>query len=98
MSCCAGYHGNKNISVWSNCNREVVDPPRYMEFVAAARWDFTAFSGTVFQQKFTLHLQFIKGYDGARSEIEYFKSGFGLVWDQYLYSVEPEDFMKSWLF
>jgi hypothetical protein len=28
----------------------VVDPPRYMEFVAAARWDITAFSGTVFQQ------------------------------------------------
>jgi hypothetical protein len=32
-----GYNGNKNISVWNNTNRDVVDPPRYMEFVAAAR-------------------------------------------------------------
>lgn len=35
----SGYHGNKNISVWNNTNREIVNPSRYMEFVAAARPD-----------------------------------------------------------
>jgi len=35
----SGYHGNKNVSVWVNCNREIVDPKKYAEFIRAAKPD-----------------------------------------------------------
>lgn len=35
----SGYHGNKNVSVWVNCNREVIDSKKYAEFVRVAQVD-----------------------------------------------------------
>jgi len=32
----SGYNGNKNVSVFNNCNREVITTDRYLEFAAAA--------------------------------------------------------------
>jgi queuine tRNA-ribosyltransferase subunit QTRTD1 len=34
-----GYNGAKNISVWNNCNRELVTPGRLMEFLGSAKPD-----------------------------------------------------------
>jgi len=35
----SGYHGNKNVSVWINSNREIVDDKSYADFVRVAKPD-----------------------------------------------------------
>lgn len=33
----SGYHGNKNVSVWNNCNKLHIEPTEYMELVSHSK-------------------------------------------------------------